>query len=98
MTPAVPGKAYFIAENQRHNALSSFSVNSYPPGFGDRDALTGNAFDRTLSGNGTTFVVSHSSPTVPPLVDPAAPQTFAFPLAHRPPRKVDWACEGPAEE
>ena len=27
-----PGKAYFIAENQRHSTASSSSVNSYAPG------------------------------------------------------------------
>src|SRR5712671_5104138 len=72
MTPSVPGKAYFIAENQRHSAASSASVNSYLPG---PEALPISAdLLRNISGKGTTFVLSDSSSTAPPLVEPAKPR------------------------
>src|SRR6202521_4542489 len=66
MTPSVPGKAYFIAENQRHRAASSFSENSYSPG-PERDPPSTAALRvRTISGNGMTFVVSDTSPPIKP--------------------------------
>src|SRR5438105_2687570 len=74
MTPSVPGKAYFIAENQRHSAASSLSVNSYwlgpePPPI-SADLFRADLL-RNVSGKGTTFVLSDSSSTFPPLVEPA---------------------------
>src|SRR5712692_7292121 len=56
MTPSVPGKAYFIAENQRQSAASSSSVNSYP--VGEHAASVADRMPRTVSGKGTTFVCS----------------------------------------
>src|SRR5947207_12236403 len=74
MTPSVPGKAYFIAENQRHSAASSLSLNSYWPGPEalpiSTDLFRADLF-RNVSGKGTTFVLSNSSSTFPPLVEPA---------------------------
>src|SRR2546421_5996652 len=70
MTPSVPGKAYFIAENQRHNAASSASVNSYLPG-PEALPISADLLLRNISGKGMTFVLSDSSSTAPPLVEPA---------------------------
>ena len=69
MTPSVPGKAYFIAENQRHKAASSPSVNSYPPESRDEATVFGGA-DALLSGKRTTFVIiSDTSSTSPPMIE-----------------------------
>src|SRR5207244_10712742 len=73
MTPSVPGKAYFIAENQRHNAASSASVNSYLPG-PEALPISADLLLRNISGKGTTFVLSDSSSTAPPIVEPATPR------------------------
>src|SRR5437763_10804480 len=74
MTPSVPGKAYFIAENQRHSAASSLPLNSYWRGPEalpiSADLFRADLF-RNASGKGTTFVLSNSSSTFPPLVEPA---------------------------
>src|SRR3984893_5360008 len=87
MTPSVPGKAYFIAENQRHNAASSPSVNSYRPGPEARPISVDLPL-RNVSGKGTTFVLSDSSSTSPPLVEPArlremAPDPLAVGIRQR---------------
>jgi hypothetical protein len=76
MTPSVPGKAYFIAENQRHNAASSASVNSYLPG-PEALPISADLLLRNISGKGMTFVLSDSSSTAPPLVEPATPREMA---------------------
>src|SRR5260221_13654373 len=64
MTASVPGKAYFIAENQRHRAASSFSVNSYSPGPGRNPPSAAALRARAVSGKGMTFVASDTSPPI----------------------------------
>src|SRR5437016_12515580 len=69
MTPSVPGKAYFIAENQRHRAASSFSVNSYTPGPERIPPSAAALRVRTISGKGMILVASDTSPPIEPVRD-----------------------------
>src|SRR4051794_9299138 len=66
MTPSVPGKAYLIAENHRHRAASSSSVNSYLAGCPPTPCTAFRAARRG-SGKGTTFVFPGRLSTWPPL-------------------------------
>src|SRR3977135_4373470 len=70
MTPTVRETAYFSAENQRHKVASSPSENPYLPGPEARP-ISADLLLRNVSGKGTTFVLSNSSSTSPPLVAPA---------------------------
>src|ERR1043165_3147909 len=88
MTPSVPGKAYFIAENHRHSASSSRSVNSYRAGPETLPASAAGLL-RTLSGKATTFVLSNNSSTAPPLVAPAILRKRPpIPSARHPPQPL----------
>jgi hypothetical protein len=74
MTPSVPGKAYFIAENQRHRAASSASVNSYSPR-GKRGFASAARRARADSGKAITFVASDTVPPTPTAAGRSGPQT-----------------------
>src|SRR3954468_5755716 len=66
-----------MAENQRHSAASSSSLNSYCRR-GVQDPVSAADFIvRIISGKGITFAVSNTSSTLPPIVQPrvAAPYT-----------------------
>src|SRR5215472_4998631 len=78
MTPSVPGKAYFIAENHRHSAANSLSVNSYlvgarsaaGSGNGGPPRTASGGTPRTASGKGTILVCSDTSSRSPPIIVP----------------------------